>query len=59
MESKSKDKEKGTNFVSMPVINARAAGIDVGSRSHFAAVGQELSDVREFGVYVCLDTVQV
>jgi len=60
MKSKSKDKKKGTNFVStctvyevrgMPVINTHAAGIDVGSRSHFAAVGQDLSDVREFGVY--------
>ena len=48
---KSKDKKKGTNFVSMPVVNTYAAGIDVGSRSHFVAVGQELSDVREFGVY--------
>jgi len=51
MKSKSKDNKKGTNYVSMPVINTHAAGIDVGSRSHFAAVGQELSDVREFGVY--------
>jgi len=59
MKSIIKDKKEGTNFVSMPVINTHAAGIDVGSRSHFAAVGQELSDVREFGVYVCLDTVQV
>ena len=68
MKMKSKSKKKGTNFVStctvyevrgMPVINTHAAGIDVGSRSHFAAVGQELSDVREFGVYVCLCTVQV
>ena len=49
-----KGKEKGKRkekFVSMPVINDHAAGIDVGSCSHFAAVGQNLSDVREFGVY--------
>lgn len=35
----------------MEVINTHAAGIDVGSRSHFAAVGQSLEDVKEFGVY--------
>lgn len=37
--------------VSMEVINACAAGIDVGSRSHYVAIGQGESDVREFGVY--------
>jgi transposase len=35
----------------MEVINTHAAGIDVGSRSHFVAVGQSLEDVKEFGVY--------
>jgi transposase len=35
----------------MDVVNFNAAGIDVGSRSHFVAIGQELEDVREFGVY--------
>ena len=35
----------------MDVVNFNAAGIDVGSRSHFVAIGQELSDVKEFGVY--------
>jgi hypothetical protein len=37
--------------VSMEVINRYAAGIDVGSRSHYVAIGQEREDVREFGVY--------
>ena len=37
--------------VSMSVINPNAAGIDVGSRSHFVAIGQGEKDVREFGVY--------
>ena len=37
--------------ISMPIVNLHCAGIDVGSRSHYVAVGQELSDVREFGVY--------
>jgi len=35
----------------LDVINPRCAGIDIGSRSHFVAIGQELRDVREFGVY--------
>lgn len=35
----------------MEVINARCAGIDIGSRSHFVAVGQGPDDVKEFGVY--------
>jgi transposase len=37
--------------VKMEVINANAAGIDIGSRSHFVAVGQGTADVKEFGVY--------
>jgi len=37
--------------VKMEVINPNAAGIDIGSRSHFVAVGQGSDDVREFGVY--------
>lgn len=35
----------------MKVVNAHCAGIDVGSRSHYVAIGQLDSDVREFGVY--------
>ena len=35
----------------MEIINSNAAGIDVGSRSHYVAVGQSLEDVKEFGVY--------
>jgi transposase len=37
--------------ISMEVVNSLAAGIDVGSRSHWVAVGQSEQDVREFGVY--------
>lgn len=37
--------------ISMTIVNPHAAGIDVGSRSHFVAVGQNKEDVREFGVY--------
>jgi len=43
---------KKSNFESMPVINPNASGIDVGSRSHYVAVGQDPEkDVSEFGVY--------
>jgi len=35
----------------LDIINQNAAGIDVGSRSHYVAVGQSLEDVKEFGVY--------
>ncbi|MEJ0056540.1 MAG: transposase [Bacteroidota bacterium] len=37
--------------ISMQIIHSHAAGIDVGSRSHFVAVGQTAEDVSEFGVY--------
>ena len=37
--------------VLMEIVNPHAAGIDVGSRSHFVAVGQNNEDVKEFGVY--------
>ncbi len=35
----------------MPIINPKAAGIDVGSRSHFVGIGQGKEHVQEFGVY--------
>lgn len=35
----------------MEIINTNAGGIDIGSKSHFIAVGQSLEDVKEFGVY--------
>ncbi|MBK8848427.1 MAG: IS110 family transposase [Bacteroidetes bacterium] len=35
----------------MDIINQHCAGIDIGSKSHFVAIGQELTDVKEFGVY--------
>lgn len=37
--------------VSMKLVNINAAGIDVGSRSHFVAIGQLPNQVQEFGVY--------
>ncbi len=35
----------------MDIVNPNCAGIDVGSKSHYVAVGQALEDVKEFGVY--------
>jgi transposase len=37
--------------LNMTIVNTHAAGIDIGSRSHLVAVGQQVNDVREFGVY--------
>ena len=39
------------NQISLEVVNPNAAGIDIGSRSHWVAVGQNAQDVSEFGVY--------
>ena len=47
----------------MPVVHLHAAGIDVGSRSHFVATGQNKEDVKKYGVYtedlhsLCTDLV--
>ena len=37
--------------ISLEVVNPNATGIDIGSRSHWVAVGQNAQDVKEFGVY--------
>lgn len=42
---------KTDRFEKMPIVNLAAAGIDVGSKSHFVAIGQNKEDVKEFGVY--------
>ena len=34
-------------------VNPHCAGIDVGSKSHFVAIGQDAELVKEFGVYAC------
>ena len=39
------------NFEKMQVLNSNAAGIDVGSRSHFVAVGQNDDQIKEFNVF--------
>jgi len=37
--------------IKMEIVNPNAAGIDVGSKSHYVAVGQKPEDVKEYGVY--------
>ena len=37
--------------IAMEMVNPHAAGIDIGSRSHWVAVGQHPENVREFGVF--------
>jgi transposase len=37
--------------VKMKIINTHCAGIDVGSKSHYVAIGQTDADVKQFGVY--------
>jgi len=37
--------------ISMKIVNPHAGGIDVGSRSHWVAIGQQEEYVREFGVF--------
>ncbi len=37
--------------ISLEVVNKNAAGIDIGSRSHWVAVGQTDDLIQEFGVY--------
>ncbi|MEW7281354.1 IS110 family transposase [Aquimarina sp. 2201CG1-2-11] len=37
--------------MTLEIVNKNAAGIDIGSRSHWVAVGQKKSDIKEFGVY--------
>lgn len=42
---------KKANIEEMPIVNTKSAGIDIGGKSHFVAIGQNQEDVKEFGVY--------
>lgn len=42
---------KKEKSIAMPVINEHAAGIDVGSKTHYVATGQSEEDVCKFKVY--------
>lgn len=44
-------KNKKAKSIRMRIVHPNAAGIDIGSRSHYVSIGQGLEDVREFGVY--------
>ena len=44
------NQRKTDRFEKVPVVNSAAAGIDVGSRFHFVATGQNKEDVKVFGV---------
>jgi hypothetical protein len=37
--------------IAMDVVNPKAAGVDIGSRSHWVAIGKGADDFREFGVF--------
>ena len=39
--------------LSMKIVNAHAAGIDIGSRFHMVAINQNPEQVHKFGVYTC------
>ena len=43
--------KKTKKFDTLVVVNPRAAGIDVGSKSHWVSVGQGKDDVKEFSFY--------
>lgn len=38
-------------MVNMEIVNRQAAGIDVGSKSHFVAIDQQTTNIKEFGVF--------
>ena len=51
MSKKQGSKSSSQATMSLPVVNLHAAGIDVGSRFHVVAVGQNKdNDVQQFGV---------
>ena len=50
---KKQSKDNSEVSVTLPVVNAHAAGIDVGSRFHMVCVGQNKDkSVREFDAFL-------
>lgn len=49
MKPKLKETKSSDKMISMPVVNPNAAGIDIGSKSHFVCVSQD--NVKEFSVF--------
>ena len=44
--------KKEEKFENMRVLNPYASGIDVGSKSHFIAVGQGKKEFKEFLLFI-------
>lgn len=55
MNKKTVKKAPGKNIVEMPLVNARAAGIDISDKEHVVAVaeGRATERVRKFGTMTC------
>ncbi|MBK9568043.1 MAG: transposase [Saprospiraceae bacterium] len=43
--------KQNQSVLSMDIINPHAAGVDIGSRSHWVSIGQSEKEIREFGVF--------
>ena len=43
--------EQKNESLSIEIVNPSAAGIDIGSRSHWVSIGQTEKHIREFGVF--------
>lgn len=43
--------EQKNESLSLEIVNPAAAGIDIGSRSHWVSIGQTEKQIREFGVF--------
>jgi len=42
-------KNRVNDYEKMAIVNPRAAGIDVGSKSHFVCINESEDGIREFG----------
>jgi hypothetical protein len=49
MKTRSKEARNSDEMISIQVVNPHAAGIDIGSKSHFVCVAQD--NVKEFPVF--------
>ena len=60
MSKKTEKTEKAKNIVGMPLINAHAAGIDIGDKEHAVAVpeGADSKRVKTFGTMTC-DLIEI
>jgi len=43
--------EQTNESLSLEIVNPAAAGIDIGSRSHWVSIGQSEKQIKEFGVF--------